>query len=78
MSERRFANRYICKHCGVRIIPANMHSQKVCKSCYNGRIKNYLKDRRWLNGGEDNHLLGEKLNIGLRSTNGILKVKIYE
>lgn len=67
---------YICKECGVKIIPSNMHTPGQCILCRNKYMMEYQRVRRWLNGGDDDHLLGEDLNIGLRSVNGNLRVTI--
>ncbi len=81
--------KYICMHCGVKIIPENMYTKTKCNICHAKEMKKYYHDhkriqymneymrvRRWLNGGPDNHLLGDDIKVGLQSINGSLKVKI--
>ena len=58
-----------CKHCGENMMLDFAYDKSTCKSCVkkyvkkkpqNEYMRNYMKTRRWLNGSNDNFLLGEK------------------
>jgi len=60
---------WICKKCGLKLNLKNSASPYQCKKCHNEYMRNYdrteysreyMRTRRWLNGGPDNYLLGEK------------------
>ena len=78
-----------CKICGKTLYPANMYSKTKCLECYaeyhrkwrsehieenREYHREYMACKRWLNGGPDNRLLGEKIEIKMRSVNGVLYI----
>ena len=83
--------KYICNTCKKEMILQTMHSRSKCIECHNKyhkyyrhfnrkRIneysKEYQKTKRWLNGTDNFEPLGEKIDVYLKSVNGVLKVKI--
>ena len=72
-----------CNICGETIL-SKMSSRTICHKChyenYGIKQKEYMKDymstKRWLNGGPDNRLIGEKIDsICINTNNGVRKQK---
>jgi len=60
---------WTCKKCGIKLTLKNSANQSRCKSCHNQYMRDYdrteymreyMREQRWLEGGPDNRLLGEK------------------
>jgi hypothetical protein len=66
-----------CKDCGKELSKLSDYGRypgRQCRSCYNSYcrkrkekhreyMREWIRTKRWLDGGPDNHLLGEKLKI---------------
>lgn len=83
-------SKYICTKCRIDLTPINMANSSICKNCYNIYMseyrennkekireyhREYMRLQRWLNGGPDNHhLIGDHINVKLKSCGGVLHV----
>lgn len=74
-----------CGKCNAILRVNNLGTSTICKDCYNKYYRKYRQDnrekinlynkewsktRRWLDGAEDDHLLGEDIDYNLRVVNG--------
>jgi hypothetical protein len=58
-----------CKHCGENMMLDFAHDKSTCKACKRTHVRtnvqkeyhrDYMAARRWMDGSNDNFLLGEK------------------
>ena len=73
-------NNWGCKKCGETQLK-KLYSRTICNSCRPKQsteyMREYMRTRRWLDGGPDNHLLGEELGSVIQGNiNGNLILKV--